>query len=69
MNREPGTVEHLVSVHGLSGKLVRAICHLRGWRYVSGQPPEEWYAAWRAGLGAEIEEVVRTTGSTRSPAT
>jgi len=51
------SLDDLVNVNGFSGKLVRAICRDRGWRYVAGQPPEEWYAAWRSTIGGDLEEI------------
>ena len=51
------SLEELVAKCGWTGKLVRAICRERGWRYVAGSPPEAWYAAWRAGLGVELNEI------------
>ena len=51
------TLDEHVAACGWGGKLVRAICRARGWRYIAGSPPEEWYAAWRTGLGDELETI------------
>lgn len=48
-------LDELVARHGFTGKLVRAYCALRGWRYDKNGAPPEWYAAWRSGLGRELE--------------
>ena len=49
----------LVTKHGATGKLVRAICAAQGWRWTKNGAPAQWYDAWRAGLGAEIEATLQ----------
>lgn len=49
----------LTARHGASAKLVRAYCAAHGWRYDKAGAPAEWYAAWRGGLGRELEELLR----------
>lgn len=48
----------LVFKHGATSKLVRAYCAAMGWRYGKNGAPAEWYAAWRDGLGLEIESLL-----------
>lgn len=64
---DPGSIpgggtmlKDLIDKYGLTGKLIKAICAQRGWRYSHNGAPEEWYQAWRDGLGREIEECVRS---------
>lgn len=51
-------LEALIKQHGMTGKLVRAICHANGWKYKAGSPPEEYYHAWRNGLSDEINSLI-----------
>lgn len=48
----------LVSRHGATGKLVRAICAARGWRWDKNGAPPQWYAAYAGDVGAAIEHAL-----------
>ena len=52
-------IRPLVKRHGATGKLVRALCAARGWRWTPQGAPPEWYAAYRGPLGAELEQVLQ----------
>lgn len=49
----------LIKKHGATSKLVRAVCAAQGWRWTPQGAPAAWYEAWRAGLGDEIEDVLK----------
>ena len=51
------TTRDAIARHGFTGKAVRAICAANGWKWGSNGAPAEWYAAWRSGLGAEVEKI------------
>jgi hypothetical protein len=63
-------LHELVKRHGATGKLVRAICTARGWRWTpQGAPPEwhiayrgsppEWHIAYRGSLGGQLETLLQ----------
>ena len=39
-------------------KFVRAFCRAMGWRYTPQGAPEQWYAAWRAGVAEQLERAI-----------
>lgn len=40
--------------HGATGKLVRAYCKAKGWRWGGGGAPVEWFEAWERGLARDL---------------
>lgn len=58
-------VAALVRQHGVTGALVRAICRRMGWPRGTGGAPAEWYAAFRAELGDQIERALGTAAPSR----
>lgn len=54
-------LRELVTRHGTTGKLVRAICASRGWRWTPQGAPSQWYVAYRGDLGARLEKILQRT--------